>query len=317
MAFTDNSDGRTILAGFLPVKITLSGTVRTGDPVGYSSGWKQADGDNSIYAELVAGQHGSSGKVITCYRIARVGGITTGTDGNILYLSDVAGEYSASAGAVSQRVGFELGGGEMLIEPKDIVLVRAEQVTLADMEDLGAAGNIIVGATTTLRPTSVAMSGDVTIAAGGATTIGNTKVVVAMLATNAVETTKIKALNVTIAKLEAAIVARTMSFGSILITETTVWKIYFKEKATITKITSVVTVALSANETTLTTKNSGGTGMTNGVITIVASASAGEVDTCVPSDNNVVTAGDFITVEYNAAPTTGEVILNIEYTLTA
>ena len=102
MPFGDNSDGRLLLAGYLPVRITLSGIVKTGDPVGYSSGWKQADGNNSIYAELVAGEHGSSGVEITCYRMARVGGITTGTAGNVLYLSNTAGEYSASVGTVSQ-----------------------------------------------------------------------------------------------------------------------------------------------------------------------------------------------------------------------
>ena len=161
MAFTDKSDGRIILAGDFPVKITLSGTVRTGDPVGYSSGWKAADGNNSIYAELVAGQHGGIGKVITCYRMARIGGITTGTAGSALYLSDTAGEYSASEGTVSQRLGFELGNGEMLIEPKDIVLVRANQFDWSDIE---------------------AVTGDVTISDSGVAAIGADKVTNVMLA---------------------------------------------------------------------------------------------------------------------------------------
>ena len=161
MAFTDNSSGRLILAGFLPVRITLTGTVRTGDPVGYSSGWKAADGNNSVYAELVAGQHGSSGDVITCYRIARVGGITSGTAGNALYLSDTAGSYSASAGTVSQRIGFELGNSEMLIEPKDIVLTRANQLDWSDIE---------------------AVSGDITINDSGVAAIGADKVLDSMVA---------------------------------------------------------------------------------------------------------------------------------------
>ena len=315
MAFADNPDGRLLLKGYLPVQLTLSGTVKTGDPVGYSSGWKQADGNNSIYAELVAGQHGSSGDKITCYRMARVGGITTGTAGNVLYLSDTPGGYGASAGTVSQRLGFELGDGEMLIEPKDIVLVRAEQVDWDDVEDIASASILLGNASA--RPTPTVVSGDITIGNTGVVAIGNTKVLAAMLATDAVETAKIKALNVTIAKLEAAIVARTMSFGSILITETTAWKIYFKEKATITKITSIVTVALSANQTVLTAKNSAASSMADGAITIASGAAAGEVDTASPSDNNVVTAGDFIIVASDGAPTTGEVILNIEYTLTA
>jgi len=103
-----------------------------------------------------------------------------------------------------------------------------------------------------------------------------------------------------------------------LITGTTAWKIYFKEAATITKITSVVTVALSANETVLTAKNAAGTGMTGGTITIAASAAAGDVDaSSTISANNAVAAASYFTVESDGAPTTGEVILNIEYTLTA
>lgn len=153
MAFGDSANSRTILEGFLPLKnVTLTGTVKTGDLVGYSSGWVQADGDNSIYAELIAGQHGVSGDKITCYRIARIGGITTGTAGNTLYLSDTVGGYGASAGTVSQRVGFELGNSEMLIEPKNIVLVRAEQVTLADIEDL--AENALIVGNASSRPTA-------------------------------------------------------------------------------------------------------------------------------------------------------------------
>lgn len=190
MAFGDNSDGRLLLAGYLPVRITLSGIVKTGDPVGYSSGWKQADGNNSIYAELVAGEHGSSGVEITCYRMARVGGITTGTAGNVLYLSNTAGEYSASVGTVSQRLGFELGNGEMLIEPKDIVLVRAEQVDWDDIEDVAAA-KIIVG-NASARPTAVAMSSDITINNAGATTIGAGKVTNAMISPAALDGTVAK-----------------------------------------------------------------------------------------------------------------------------
>jgi len=171
MAFTDNPDGRIILAGYLPVQITLSGTVRTGDLVGYNSGWKQADANNSIYAELVAGQHGSSGKKITCYRMARVGGITTGTAGNVLYLSDTTGEYSASAGTVSQRVGFELGNGEMLIEPKNIVLVRAEQVDWDDIED-ATSGYVVLGNSSN-RPTPTEITGDIGITNAGVTSISS------------------------------------------------------------------------------------------------------------------------------------------------
>jgi len=175
MAFTDARSGRIILKGLLPLEITLAGTVKTGDPLGYSSGWKAADGNNSIYAELVAGRHGVSGDRITAYRIARIGGVTTGTAGNTLYLSDTEGEYAASAGTVSQRLGFELGNSEILAEPKNIVLVRAEQVDWDDIEDVAAA-KIIVG-NASARPVAVAMSGDIAISNAGVTSFNGSPIV--------------------------------------------------------------------------------------------------------------------------------------------
>jgi len=121
MAFTDDTTGgRIIKEGVGAIKITLSGSVSVGDLVGYSSGWKAADGNASVYAEFVAGQSGASGDVITAYRAARIGNLTTGTAGNPVYLSDTAGGYSASAGTVVQVVGHELGGGEIWVEPKKV-----------------------------------------------------------------------------------------------------------------------------------------------------------------------------------------------------
>lgn len=126
MAFGDNSvGGRVIQEGIMPVKLLLAADVKVGDLLGYSAGWKQADGNAGIYAEFFAGETQPSGKIITAYRQGRISGITTGTAGNILYLSDNAGAYAASAGTVSQRVGIELGDGEIMVQPQETVLVRA------------------------------------------------------------------------------------------------------------------------------------------------------------------------------------------------
>ncbi len=146
MAFVDNSThSRTILEGIGPVKITLAGTVYTGDPVGYSTGWKAADADNSILAEFVAGQYGISGDVITAYRAAKVGGITTGTAGNTVFLSATAGGYfvTTPATGVTQKVGIELGGGEMWVEPKYVPLFgtfRHVVTAVASNNEEGIAG---------------------------------------------------------------------------------------------------------------------------------------------------------------------------------
>ncbi len=117
MAFTDVTDGsRTIILGVGATKVTLGGLVKTGDPIGISSGtYYQADANNSIVMELVAGANGDVADVITAYRAARIGGITTGTAGADLYLSNTAGVYATTAGTAPLIVGMELGGGEMWI----------------------------------------------------------------------------------------------------------------------------------------------------------------------------------------------------------
>ena len=127
MSFTDVTTGaRIILEGLGPIKITLSGDCKTGDLLGYSSGWKQADADNTIYPRLVAGETAENGEIITAYASARIGGITTGTAGADLFLSDTAGGYHHTASTtISQKVGFELGSGEMFACPKDFIEFRA------------------------------------------------------------------------------------------------------------------------------------------------------------------------------------------------
>ncbi len=171
MSFSDSIGGRIILAGYLPVQITLSEAVRAGDLIGYSSGWKRADGNNSIYAELIAGGNGANGEALfTAYRIARISGVSGGTAGGTMYLSDTAGGYAESAGTVSQRVGFMLSATEMLVEPKNIVLVRAEQVAWDDIADV-TKGALIIG-NASARPselTAPTASGKLAVATGAGT----------------------------------------------------------------------------------------------------------------------------------------------------
>jgi hypothetical protein len=148
MAFADNTP-RTVLCGLGPVQITLAGTVQAGDPVGYSSGWKAADGNGAVYASLVAGEDGDSGDVITAFMAAVVTGFTGGTAGNPLYISDTAGDYSESAGTVAQVVGRMASATDAFVQPF-------------------SAG--------------VVLSGDVSTDAAGVTTIGANKVLKTMLA---------------------------------------------------------------------------------------------------------------------------------------
>lgn len=143
----------------------------------------------------------------------------------------------------------------------------------------------------------VAMSGDVTILNTGETAIGAGKV--------------------EIANLEAALKKDILLFGEVDITETTVWKVEFPFKVTINKVNTVVSVALSAHETTVTLKNNGGTSMTNGVITIASEAAKGEVDTASPTEHNVIAAGEDLQLVSSGACTTGKAVATIHYTRTA
>jgi len=67
---------------------------------------------------------------------------------------------------------------------------------------------------------------------------------------------------------------------------------------TISKVTSVLTNAITVADSTVTIKNSSGTTM--GTITVAFSGSAaGDVDTNSSLTNNTVSADDFITIETN------------------
>jgi hypothetical protein len=167
--------------------------------------------------------------------------------------------------------------------------------TIGDFGPLASA-KIVVG-NSEGAAAAVAMSGDTTVDNLGEVTIGAGKI--------------------EIANLEAALKKGISVFGDVDITETTVWKIEFPFKVTIDKVNTVVSVALSANETTVTLKNNGGTSMTNGVITIASAAAKGDVDTASPTGHNVIAAGEDIQLVSSGACSTGKVIVTIHYTRTA
>jgi hypothetical protein len=72
MALVDASLNRRIMQGICPVHVTLAGTVKAGDPLMYSTGWKLSDNTSGAPAVLVAGNSGISGQVITAFPMAVV-----------------------------------------------------------------------------------------------------------------------------------------------------------------------------------------------------------------------------------------------------
>ena len=111
MSFAEPSDGARIIvevpSGGYPV--TLVGTVQPGDPIsGGSTGWQRADAStDGLRPEMIAGGNGVSGDTIVAYESAILdfGTGCTAVIGSDLFLSDTAGDYSASTGTVGYRVG--------------------------------------------------------------------------------------------------------------------------------------------------------------------------------------------------------------------
>lgn len=172
--------------------------------------------------------------------------------------------------------------------------IHAREDSIDDLESL-ADGKIIVGDEGVA--TDVAMGGDVTIVNTGETTIGDTKVTLAMLATT----------------LSKGVV----TFGNIALKGTEVWKLEFPFKVTIDKVNTVVSIVLSDHATSLTLKNHAGTTMENGGITIDALAAVGDVDTASPTLSNVIDAGESMQFVSNGACSSGKVIAVVHYTRTA
>jgi hypothetical protein len=109
MTFSETASlNRKIVRGVAPVQITLAGTVATGDPIMYSSGWKLAANTSGAPAVLFAGQPGVSGDIITAYPMAVVEMTHTAanvpTMGMIIAVAD-AGTY-APAGSGLQDIGY-------------------------------------------------------------------------------------------------------------------------------------------------------------------------------------------------------------------
>jgi hypothetical protein len=93
MAFADPGQDRVIVdsgVGPYPPTVTLAGTVKRGDVLGYSSGWKRALATVTgvIQGRLIALADGVSGDVIPVSPRAVVSGYTGATAGNPIYVAE-------------------------------------------------------------------------------------------------------------------------------------------------------------------------------------------------------------------------------------
>lgn len=93
MPFSDPQVGRVIVdsgRGPNPGTVTLAGTVKRGDVLGYSTGWKRALATvgGVIQGQVVALADGVSGDVIPVSTHPVVSGYTGGTPGSAVYVAE-------------------------------------------------------------------------------------------------------------------------------------------------------------------------------------------------------------------------------------
>ena len=109
MAFADASV-REVLAAGPQVEVVLGGAVNKGDPIVYvagSTGYVQADanGSGTYPVELFALTDGADEATIKAASWVVLNGVTGGTPGGDVYLSDTVGRYGESTGTYAQVLG--------------------------------------------------------------------------------------------------------------------------------------------------------------------------------------------------------------------
>ena len=117
MALTDNAtNGRSVKEAYGRGKLTLTADCEMGDLL--TKAGALADGNSGTNkADWVAMQKAASGAEIEVCRMAVIGGLTGATLGDLTYLSDTAGGYSATTGTVTQVVGIALSATDILVHP--------------------------------------------------------------------------------------------------------------------------------------------------------------------------------------------------------
>ena len=128
MAFADSQANGIIDYGENEAEITLASAAKTGDALGWSSGWQRALGTTGgvIAMRCVAGEDGVSGQKIKAY-FGKVGisgsRFSGGTAGAALYVAEgtSVGKYTETApnttGDSTTKVGYMLSANEAVLIP--------------------------------------------------------------------------------------------------------------------------------------------------------------------------------------------------------
>ncbi len=126
MAFSDPGKGRMILdsgRGTEPGKVILAEDCKTGDVLGYSSGWKRALATTGsiIQGRVVALAEGKSGEEVPVSANPVVGGYSGATPGGYVYVAEGSnnGQITQTApstgGDANTIIGFSLSETRVLV----------------------------------------------------------------------------------------------------------------------------------------------------------------------------------------------------------
>lgn len=120
MALTDVTDGSRIVQwGSGAIKVVLAAACKPGDLLTEAGALADGNATTPAPAAYVAGEKGASADTITAYRRAILSGLSGATLGNVVYLSDTAGSYTATPSTTQrQRVGFALNATDIFVEPE-------------------------------------------------------------------------------------------------------------------------------------------------------------------------------------------------------
>ena len=128
MAFADSQTNCQIIFGEGEAQILLAGTVKKGDCIGNSNGWKRALATVAgvIQMRCVAGEDGTSGQTIIAYFgdcILDGGRFTGATAGGAVYVAEGtgSGEYiqtvPSTTGDATTKVGYALSATRLVLIP--------------------------------------------------------------------------------------------------------------------------------------------------------------------------------------------------------
>ena len=148
MAFADTNP-RKVLQGWGHSHVVLAAAADVGDLIGMdaSNQWVLAQAAvTAVLARYVAGEDGEIGDTISVFRVAVLEAAyaaVAGEIGDVVYLSDTAGETGLVAGATTQVVGWVDSTNVILVNPRNPLALDASDIANDAIDSQHYAGGSI------------------------------------------------------------------------------------------------------------------------------------------------------------------------------